>query len=93
MKEILIQKLGSRKLWVAIIGIIVGLATAFGIDANEYAQIAGIVTSAISVFGYVFAEAKIDAARLENALLENKASEQATETSEEGSVENEEIRN
>lgn len=68
------QKLGSRKFWAAIIGVIVGLAAAFGIDSNEYAQVAGIVTSAISVFGYMFAEAKVDAAR-------NKP--------EEGSVENE----
>ena len=39
MKEILVQKLTSRKLWIAIVGIIIGLATAFGIDENEYAQI------------------------------------------------------
>ena len=58
------QKLSSRKLWAAVVGVIVGLATAFGIEGNEYAEIAGIVTSAVSVVGYIFAEGKIDVARL-----------------------------
>ncbi len=60
------QKLSSRKLWTAVVGVVVGLAAAFGLNENEYAQVAGIVTSAASVFAYIFSEAKIDAARLEN---------------------------
>lgn len=60
MKDIL-RKLSSRKLWTAICGIIVGIAAAFGLDENEWAQIAGIVTSAISVVAYIFGEAAIDA--------------------------------
>lgn len=54
------QKLTSRKLWTAVVGVIVGLAAAFGLDENEYAQIAGIVTSAVSVVGYIFGEAMVD---------------------------------
>ena len=57
------QKLSSRKLWVAIVGIVIGFAAAFGIEENDYAQIAGMVTSAVSVIGYIFGEAKVDAAR------------------------------
>lgn len=56
------QKLSSRKLWIAVIGVVVGLAAAFGIEENDYAQIAGIITSAVSVVTYVFGEAKVDAA-------------------------------
>ena len=56
------KKLSSRKLWAAIVGVVVGLATAFGIDGNEYAEVAGIVTSAVSVVSYILGEAKIDAA-------------------------------
>lgn len=56
------RKLSSRKLWTAICGIVVGLAAAFGLDENEYAQVAGIVTSAISVIAYIFGEATVDAA-------------------------------
>ena len=55
------QKLTSRKLWTAVVGVVVGLAAAFGLDENEYAQIAGIVTSAVSVVGYIFGEAIVDA--------------------------------
>lgn len=56
------KKLSSRKLWAAIVGVVVGLATAFGLDESEWVQIAGVVTSAVSVVAYIFGEAKIDAA-------------------------------
>lgn len=59
------KKLGSRKLWAAIVGVIVGLAAAFGITENDYAQIVGIVTSAVSVVSYIVGEAQIDAADVE----------------------------
>lgn len=68
MKTQIIQKLTSRKFWAAVIGVIIGVAAAFGIESNEYAQIAGIVTSAISVFGYMFVEGKVDVARENNTL-------------------------
>lgn len=57
------KKLTSRKLWIALCGLIAGIAAAFGIESNEYAQIAGVVTSAISVVSYIFGEAEIDKAR------------------------------
>lgn len=65
MKINLKQKLTSRKLWVAIIGIVVGLATAFGVPENEYAPIAGNITAIISAVTYIIGEAKIDTARIE----------------------------
>lgn len=60
------QKLTSRKLWAAVIGVIVGLAAAFGIEENEYAQIVGVVGSVVSVVSYIFGEASVDAARVHN---------------------------
>lgn len=60
MKEF-IRKISSRKLWAAIIGVVVGIAAAFGIDSNEYAQIAGLITSAVSVIAYIAGEASVDA--------------------------------
>ncbi len=62
MKEVL-RKLSSRKLWAAMAGLAVGIAAAFGLEENDWAQIAGVVTSAISVASYIFGEAEIDAAR------------------------------
>lgn len=61
MKEIF-RKLCSRKLWAAAVGVIVGIAAAFGIESEDYVQVAGIVTAAASVVSYIFSEAEIDAA-------------------------------
>lgn len=57
------QKLISRKLWAALVGVVAGLAAAFGITESEYAQVAGLVTAAVSVVSYIFGESKVDAAR------------------------------
>lgn len=57
------QKLSSRKLWAAVVGVIVGLAAAFGIEENEYAQIVGVVGSVVSAVSYIFGESAVDAAR------------------------------
>ncbi len=68
MKDVILKKLASRKLWAAIVGVAVGLAAAFGVDAGEYEQIAGVVTSAVSVVAYIFAESKIDAAAVDSTV-------------------------
>ena len=68
MKNAIFQKLTSRKLWAAVVGVVVGLAAAFGIEENDYAQIVGVVTSAVSVVGYIFGEAQVDAARAGNTV-------------------------
>lgn len=61
------EKLSSRKLWAAIVGVIVGLAAAFGIDENEYVQVVGVVSSMVSIVGYIFGEAEVDAARVKGS--------------------------
>lgn len=62
MMNNVLRKLSSRKLWAAFVGVVVGIAAAFGLNESEWTQIAGIVTSAASVVAYIFGEAKIDAA-------------------------------
>lgn len=57
-----LRKLSSRKLWIAVVGVVVGIAAAFGIEGNEYTEIAGIVTAAASVVSYIFGESRVDAA-------------------------------
>jgi len=37
-------------------------AAAFGIDSGEYVEIAGVVTSCVSVVSYIFAEGAVDRA-------------------------------
>lgn len=43
-------------------GIVVGLAAAFGLTENDWGQIAGVVGSIVSGVIYILAEAKVDAA-------------------------------
>ena len=62
MNRTILEKLKSRKLWAALVGVVVGLAAAFGVEGNDYAEVAGIVTSAVSVVAYIFGEAAVDAA-------------------------------
>lgn len=57
------EKLTSRKLWAAVVGIVVGLAAAFGITENEYAQMVGLVGSIVSAISYICGEAAVDVAR------------------------------
>ena len=63
------QKLTSRKLWVTIIGIIIGVARSFGVGESDYGEIAGKVAGAItaisSIIGYIYGESKVDAARID----------------------------
>ena len=61
-KRTIVEKFKSRKLWAALVGVVVGLAAAFGLDESEWTQIAGVVGSIVSIVAYIFGEAKIDAA-------------------------------
>lgn len=82
-----VQKLTSRKLWVAIIGIVAGLAAVFGIDENEYTAIAGAVIAAANAVAYILGEAKIDAADRFNLPAEPKEETEVTEVTEENKKE------
>lgn len=57
------KRLLSRKLWMAIAGIAVGIATMLGVDGSDVGVVAGAVTSLGSVVAYIMAEGKIDAVR------------------------------
>lgn len=61
-KTDIIRKLTSRKLWVAVAGLISGLILAFGGTESEAATVSGIVLQAASVLGYLLAEGLADAA-------------------------------
>lgn len=65
MKEI-VRKLTSRKFLLALVGVVSGLAMAFGVTGDEITHavtdVAGIITALISAVTYIVAEAKVDAA-------------------------------
>lgn len=61
------DKLKSRKLWTAIIGVIAGVAMAFGLDTQDVGAVSGAVVSVVSVVTYIITEGRIDAAAVGNA--------------------------
>ena len=66
MEEIL-EKLKSRKLWLAVGGMCAGIALAFGVEASDLQTVAGAVTTLASVVVYILAEGKVDAIAMEGA--------------------------
>ena len=64
MEEIM-QKLKSRKLWLAIGGMCAGIALAFGVDASDLQTVAGAVTTLVSAVVYILAEGRVDAIAME----------------------------
>ena len=62
------EKLKSRKLWAAIVGVITGLAMVFGLDQTIITTISGAVTVCTSVAAYIITEGKIDAQAIKTAI-------------------------
>ena len=60
------KKLTSRKFLMAVVGVVSGLALAFGVEGSEITEIVtavgGILTAVGSAVAYINAEAKVDAA-------------------------------
>lgn len=64
---ILLQKLSSRKLWLALAGLATGIAMALGVDSSDITTVAGAVTAIVSVVTYIVTEGRIDAAAVKTA--------------------------
>jgi len=62
-------KLTSRKLWAAAAGIIVGLVVAFGGEPERIETIAGSVMSVVTAVAYILAEAGVDKAAADAAIV------------------------
>lgn len=65
----LIQKLTSRKLWMALAGVVTGIAIALGADSTEIETIVGAVTTLISAVIYIITEGKVDAESVKNTII------------------------
>ena len=61
-KTDIIRKLTSRKLWVAVAGLVSGLILAFGGAEETAVTVSGVILQAASVIGYLLAEGLSDAA-------------------------------
>jgi len=62
MKEDIIRKLTSRKLWVAIATFVTGLLIYFGKSADEANQIEGLIMAGAGALAYIIGEGLADAA-------------------------------
>lgn len=56
-----VQKLTSRKLWVAVAAFVSGLIVAFKGDAETAEVVSGIILQGAAVLGYLLAEGLVDA--------------------------------
>ena len=54
------EKLTSRKFWIAVIGFVTPLIVAFGVSEAQAAQIAGIIMSGASAVAYIIGEGLVD---------------------------------
>ena len=61
-KEMIIRKLTSRKLWMAVALFVSGLITAFGAEADVADTVSGCLMQAGAVVSYILAEGWADAA-------------------------------
>lgn len=62
------DKLSSRKLWAAIVGVLMGVAMVFGLDKGTITDVAGAVVSIASLMTYIITEGKIDAAAVNDVI-------------------------
>ena len=63
----LMRKLTSRKFIMALLGVVIGLAAALGVEGSEIVELVGMIGGVVAAVGsavtYIKAEAKVDAAR------------------------------
>ena len=61
-----VKKFTSRKFLLALVGVVSGLALAFGVDGSEIVEtvslVGGVITALGSIIGYTAAESRVDAA-------------------------------
>lgn len=67
MSEIM-RKLTSRKLWMALAGVVTGIALALGAESSDVETVAGAVTALVSAVTYIITEGKVDAESVKNAV-------------------------
>ena len=66
-----VNKLTSRKLWVAVAAFVSGLIVAFKGDAETAEVVSGIILQGAAVLGYLLAEGLVDAKGIDTATIVN----------------------
>lgn len=65
MKIDWVKKLTSRKLWLAVAGLVSGLVLAFNGSAGTAETVSGCIMSAASVIAYIIGEGLTDSANIQ----------------------------
>lgn len=63
-KDFWIRKLTSRKLWMAIVGLVSSVMIARGADEGSTAQVASIIMQGATVISYILSEGLVDASNV-----------------------------
>lgn len=66
-KEDILRKLGSRKFWACICGVVISVAALFGVADTTSEQITAIITAFGSLAVYMISESATDVASLNSA--------------------------
>lgn len=64
-----VEKLTSRKLWVAVAAFVSGMIIAFKGDAEVAETVSGIILQGAAVLGYLLAEGLVDAKSAEGDVV------------------------
>lgn len=65
MKEIIIRKLTSRKLWIAVSEFVSMLIIALGVAENTATQVAALIMAGAGAIAYIVGEGLADSAHAE----------------------------
>ena len=77
----ILKKLMSRKLWMAVAGVATGIAMALGANSTEIETVAGAAAVLVSAVTYMVVEGKVDAEGVKNTVL---ALQKAADTLQDG---------
>ena len=58
-----VRKLTSRKLWVAVVGLVSSLLIAFGASQDVATQVAGVIMAGATCIAYIVGEGLVDYGR------------------------------
>lgn len=64
----MLQKLTSRKFWLAVSQIVGGIVIMFGLTESTAATVSGAIMSLFATAIYIYTEGKIDAARIASTI-------------------------
>jgi hypothetical protein len=79
-KAAILRKLGSRKFWACICGVVISVAALFGVADTTAEQITAIITAFGSLAVYMISESATDVASLNNTTTYTTISKNESKT-------------